>query len=201
MDFFDLRIVNPRDKDIVANAYESASHAKEILDNAVVYNSIDDAVADLSFVAMTSGRVRDIEKKEIYLEKLSNEICGHEKIGIVFGSERTGLTNEELVLADVIVSMHTGLNKSFNLSHAVGIVLYEVFSKNLNPEILPIKKDVATKREIAMFLDKLTANLESRGYFKEAEKKKGQLINIKNLFTRDYLTKQDIKTLYGLLKS
>ncbi len=201
MDFTDLRLVNPRDKDILSKSYKTAPHAEHILDNAKIYPDLLSAISDLSFVIMTSGRNRDIEKKHCYIDELPDVFSqGLGRIGLVFGAERTGLTNEELTFADIVISLRTGVNnKSYNLSHAVGIVLYSLFSR-FNKTPIPNKLDVATKKEVFFFLNNLEEYLDKTGYFRESDKKQGQSINLKNMFTRDYITKQDIKSLHRLLK-
>ncbi len=202
MDFSDLRIVNPRDKDIINKAYEAASHADYILDNAKTFDTIEDAIADLSYVAMTSARPRDMEKEVCDLGDLSSRIPKNlSNIGIVFGPERTGLTNEELALANTIVTLQTGQNnKSYNLSHAIAIVLYQIFSDNSHQNTI-IPPDIATKNDITNLLYSIENLLDSKGYFKEQNKKRGQILNIKNIFSRNYITKQDIKTIYGIINS
>ncbi len=200
MGYSDLRIVSPRDENILTSSYETASHASHILDSAKIYNSLEEATDDLHFIAMTSARPRDIEKKECYLDELPNLIKPqYLKIGVVFGPERTGLTNQELGIADVLVQIRTSdQHKSYNLSHAAAIVLYQLFSFN-NNDYHEQSSDLASKKEIYMFFKKLEAILDDSGYFQEINKKNGQLLNIKNILTRDYFTKQDVKTLYGLM--
>ncbi|AEF97105.1 RNA methyltransferase [Methanotorris igneus] len=150
----ELRIVGNRDI-LDKEAYIRAVHAKDILDNAKFYNSLKDAIEDIDFVVATSGAIggdRNLKRVPITpreFAKRSLEIEG--KVGIVFGREDDGLTNEELELCDLLVSIPTSEEYPImNVSHAVAVILYELYVTRVEHEKeIPynVKMRVASKLE------------------------------------------------------
>ena len=126
------------------------------------------------------------------------------KIGILFGRERTGLTNEELTLCNYFVQIPTTAKfSSLNLSHAVSIIAYEL----LKSSDLQLKADIqglsslATQQEVQLMFDHLETLLDEAGFFKVAEKKANMWRNIRNVYTKANLTTQEVKTLRGMLRA
>ena len=119
--FYDLRLVKPCEINEIA--YARATHAKDILDNAKIFDSFEKATKDLSMLIATTGKIRKISKHVIEPWKIPK----YENIGIVFGRESIGLLNEEIEKCDLVVSIPTSKYRVLNLSHAVGIILYEIF--------------------------------------------------------------------------
>ena len=105
----ELRLVNPREDHLSAKTLSASSNSEEILQNAKVYASTAEAVADLQFVLATTARHRD-QTKMVYnadsgAENIAVRLNQGEKCGLVFGPERTGLRNEDVCLADAIVNV------------------------------------------------------------------------------------------------
>jgi tRNA/rRNA methyltransferase len=138
MGFDSLRLINPCPY-IDGKAKWVAHGAYDILENSVVYPSLKDAITDLDLVIGTTARYRLVKKEYISLNKLQNTLEGQfestKRVGIVFGREESGLTNEEIQICDLTTSIPLKEEfPSLNLSQAVMIYAYEL--SNLPPRLL-----------------------------------------------------------------
>lgn len=150
-----LRIVGSRDI-LDKEAYIRAVHAKDVLDNAEFYDSLKDAIEDVDFVVATSGAVcgdRNIKRVPITPKELAEkqlEVDG--TLGIVFGREDDGLKNEDLELCDLLVSIPTSDEYPImNLSHAVSVILYELYVYSIENEIpynVRMRKASKTEKDV-----------------------------------------------------
>ena len=198
----------PRDNPKSEKALRASSGADEILLNARIFDSLEAACSDLTCLFATTARIRDMVKPvytaEAAVPRLAEQLKKGGRPGILFGPERTGLENDEVAFADGIIEIplnpeHTSLN----LSQAVLLVGYECFKGLLLNRIsVAHETDVlATKSEMDMFLTHLETVLQERDYFKIADKKPRMLRNLTNIFTRNALTAQEIRTLHGVLNA
>lgn len=132
----ELRLVTPRDGWPNFQAQAVAAHAKHIIDAAKVYGTTEEAVADLELVYATCCRMRDMEKPVMTPRELIPTL-GNQKTGILFGPERTGLENPDMVRAAAHIFIPvTEEYQSLNLAQAVAVVAYEWFAA-LTPPPLP----------------------------------------------------------------
>ena len=123
-----LRIVNPRCVWPNDKALATSVGAKDILKKSKVFNSIDSSIADLDIVFASTSRIRKVNKKIIPILDLSKSIKRKKKIGILFGPEASGLSNDELNSADYLVKIPTNKNfSSLNLSHSAIIFSFQIF--------------------------------------------------------------------------
>ena len=123
-----LRIVNPRCHWPNQKALATSVGAKDILKSTKVYNSIEKSIGDLDIIFASTSRIRRINKKIISILDLKNKVKKKRKIGILFGPEASGLSNDEISYADYLVKIPT--NKKFsslNLSHSAIIFCFEIF--------------------------------------------------------------------------
>ncbi|MBR6729777.1 MAG: RNA methyltransferase [Alphaproteobacteria bacterium] len=126
----ELRLVNPRDNHLSPKAISTASGAHQILESAKCFSSLDDALKDIHFALASSARKRDMTK-EIYspedgIKAIQQKISNGEKTAILFGAERTGLENKEIVYSNGIIEIPLNpLHSSLNLSQAVLLLGYE----------------------------------------------------------------------------
>ncbi len=205
---YQMRLVAPRDNPKSEKALRASSGADEILLNARIFDSLEAACSDLTCLFATTARIRDMVKPvytaEAAVPRLAEQLKKGGRPGILFGPERTGLENDEVAFADGIIEIplnpeHTSLN----LSQAVLLVGYECFKGLLLNRIsVAHETDVlATKSEMDMFLTHLETVLQERDYFKIADKKPRMLRNLTNIFTRNALTAQEIRTLHGVLNA
>lgn len=202
---YDLRVVAPKELPDDEKALAASSGADPILKGAKIFDSLNEAVADLSFVLATTARARHISKTVVragdigaYLGKTDPA-----KAGILFGCERTGLENDELECADVLLTIplnpeHTSLN----LSQAVLLVGYECLKALHKGDLKAAKtpeNPLASKAEIQVFLDKLNAALTQKGYYNLSEKRPKMQQNLDNIFLKSGLKRQEVRTLHGVL--
>ncbi len=200
-----LRIVSPRDGWPPSDeAFRLAAKGSFVLDKAMVYDDLNVAIADLNFIVAATARSRYMVKKNMHPKKIV-EYCNQKfdsdiKIGILFGRENNGLTNDELGLADVISVIPTDQqNSSLNLAQAVSIFAYEFFSQ----ECIKIGKsyEICNKEEFNNLFDLLITSLEQKDYFKEKNIKNTMIQNIRNIFVKAELSAQEVRTLIGIIKN
>ena len=207
--FENLRLVSPRDSWPNKSATYTAVEAKDVVHKAKVFHNIDLAVADLDYVFATTSRSRSVNKKIIDLSKaikiIKKQSIHNKKTGIFFGPEASGLSNDDLINANYLVNIPTSNKfKSLNLSHAVTIFAFELFTATIKFE--PIVKnlyrsDDAKKKEVNAFLNFLISHLDKVGFLKPAEKKQQMIRSVKNIFHRSSLSTQEIRTLSGVISS
>lgn len=201
-----LRIVNPRDGWPNQRANELAVSAKDILDNAEIFDNFESAIADINIIYATSARSRNINKENLTPEMMSKEIVSFtkdKKIAILFGRENNGLNNEEISFADKLVSIPVNKDLwSLNLAQAGVVIFYELF-KNLyySPPVAK-EQDLASGEEISGLFTHLENELDRRSFFKVAEKREGMILNIRSMFKRikDFSV-QDVRTFRGIIRS
>jgi tRNA/rRNA methyltransferase len=206
----DLRLVNPRQgwprsdnyRDV---AYSAAAGATDLLDAARVFATVEAAVGDLNAVYATTARERGQMKAVLTPSVAMGAIAAAsgEKRGVLFGPERTGLTNDEVALADSIITFPSSPTyASLNLSQAVLVCGYEWFKaaygdKPPPPAIARSPSPPAQREMLLAFFDYLEGKLDDNGFFRPATKKPGMRRNLRNIFHRMELTQQDVRTLWG----
>lgn len=206
----DLRLVNPRQgwprsdeyRDV---AFSAAAGATGLLDAARVFPSVEAAVGDLHSVYATTARERGQMKAVMTPSTAMAATAGAtgEKRGILFGPERTGLDNDEVALADSIITFPTSpAYASLNLSQAVLVCGYEWFKAAHGdkppPSTIPRAHSPPAEREMLLaFFDYLEGKLDENGFFRPATKKPGMRRNLRNIFHRMHPTQQDVRTLWG----
>jgi len=187
--FSKLNIVSPKQSWPNQKAKATSVGAFDIINNAKIFNNTSEAVQDYNIVFSLSARKRDINKKHISIEKFLKIITikNNLKYGLMFGPEASGLSNKDLSYSNYILHIPTSKKfRSINLSHSLTIICYEIFKKmNLKKfKIKDSKLDIASKKNINLFLNHLKNLLEDRSFFTPPEKKHSMIVNINNLFYR-----------------
>ena len=201
-----LYLVNPRDEWPNKKAEKSAKHAESIIKNLQIFSNLEEATSKFNLVIATTNRQRFLTKKTFNnFNKLSKKFNDYKKIAILFGPENSGLSNEDIRLANVIYTIKTAkLNKSLNLSHAVSVISQEIFSQNIqSSKVLENneKKDQkVTKGELSNFINALIVDLDNKGFFNPTEKKDSMIDNIYSIYNKMDLTKKELKMLWGMHK-
>ena len=201
-----LYLVNPRDEWPNNKAEKSAKHAEGIIKSVKIFSNLEEATSQFNLVIATTNRQRFLTKKKFHnFNKLIKKFNDFKKIAILFGPENSGLSNEDLRLANVIYTIKTAkLNKSLNLSHAVSVISQEIFSQNIqSSKVLENneKKDQkVTKGELSNFINALIADLDNKGFFNPEEKKDGMIDNIYSIYNKMDLTKKELKMFWGMHK-
>lgn len=201
-----LRIVNPKQSPLDPKAISASSGAQSILEEAEIYTTLEEATHDCVYTLATTARKRDMEKPiltpETAVQEIQNTATKNKNIAILFGAERTGLENHEVVSANAIIEIPLNpIHTSLNLSQAVLLVGYEWFkAQNNQPKSAtkPTTK-LASKEELNAFFLRLEDALEKNNYFRFKEKKEHMQHNLRNIFSRNNLTSAEIKSLHGVL--
>jgi len=202
-----LRLVKPRQRWPNDKAVMMAAGADRILDGAVIYDSLEAAIADCAFVLATTARAHDQAKPVVGAAEAAAEMADHvaagETVAIVFGRERNGLENDEVALADRILTLPVNpAFASLNLAQAVVIVGYEWFKLSNGgklPFTMPEKSAPAPKQQLLAFFAALERELETVEFFRPPDKRETMQINLRNIFSRMQPTQQDIQTLHGVI--
>ncbi len=205
----DLRIVNPRDGWPNDKAVASASRASHVIEAARVFATTEAAVADLSFVYATTARDRDLTKEVRGPVHAARHLRALERqgvaAGLLFGRERWGLNNDEIALADEILTLPVVPEfASLNIAQAVIVIAYEWRKQGFEgddaaiPFAMPERSPPATKEELVHLFEHLEGALEERNFFRPAEKKESMVRNLRAIFQRVQLTAQEVRTLRGV---
>ena len=238
--FNELRLINPRDGWPNSDAEPMATHAVDILKNASVHPDLASACFDITELFATTARPREL-KKPVINPRIAAEKCVQNtlknirvdskpgqsveyirnnayKAAYLFGSERVGLTNDDIVLADFIVEANLNPDgKSLNLAQAVVIMCWEFSMITASPQIscdslikMSSQSDMkkqkqknlklsATKKEQAYFFERFDMLLDKWGFFTAADKAPTVKRNLRNFFIKANFTKQELLTWHGIL--
>lgn len=204
----ELRLVRPRDGWPSEKARETSSGATRVIDGVRVFETTREAVADLTRVYATTARPREMVTRVLTPRAAAEEIrseaaAGGARAGVLFGGERSGLDNEDVSLADTIITapLNPGFT-SLNLAQAVLMLAYEwwIAGDATPPERLETNlSEVATKESLDNFVTRLEEQLDEGGFFRSAPMKPTVMRNIRSLFQRARPTEQEINTLHGII--
>ncbi len=226
----ELRLVRPRDGWPNERADAMSAGALSKMPPVQVFDNVKDAIADCHYVAATTARTRDQNKPVLSARELAPEIHMRiqtdQKCAVLFGSERAGLDNDDVALANVIVTIP--LNPEFsslNLAQAVLLVAYEYSQL---PTVIPAPDPVRGKlrtgiqnqhaldarlhghenlespaphAELDNFLERLETELEAHHFFRNEEMRPAMVRNIANVYKRAGVTEQEVRTLQGMLSA
>ena len=203
----DLRLVRPRDGWPSEKAAKASSGADLVIEKARLFNNTSEAIGNLSLVFAATKRERDMTKNAVTLEKAAKEITGVGGIGcgVLFGGEANGLTNDDVSLANSVLTI--SLNPEFsslNLSQAVLLIAYEIFKikGGTAPTQLAIQTNCqANKKEMLGLFNHLENALDDSGFFHVREKRPIVVRNLRNLIQRADPTEQEVRTLRGVISS
>ena len=206
----ELRLVAPRDGWPNEKARAAASKADHVIDGATVFATLPEAIADLNYVVATTARERDGFKPVLGPVEagrtLRARFAAGQGTGILFGRERFGLYNEEVALADEIVTFPVNpAFASLNIAQAALLMSYEWMKSGLaaetdtafrGPEMAP-----APKQALQGLLAHLEEALAARGYFRPAAKRPKMVDNLRAVLTRPGFSDAEIKVLRGVVAS
>ena len=210
----ELRIVAPRDGWPNEAARTYAANATCVVEAAKVFPDLRAAVADLHYVLATTARRRDMRKPALDPEAAMKEILPRtntrQNCGVLFGKERSGLENDDIAIADAIVSapVMPGF-ASINLAQAVLLIGYEwrkaskQAASSTAPAVGGLKVDnaPATQDELIGFFEHLEQELDASGFLFPPEKRPSMVRSIRTMFKRMGATAQEVHTLRGIVAS
>ena len=205
-DLKDLIIINPREKWPNDIAIKASANSKIIIQKSKIYSSVERALLNFHFVIAMSARKRFLQKPyKSNINQLFEQFPINKKTAILFGPENSGLSNEDLKLADLIFHINTSRsNPSLNLSHAVLLISFawrEFFNlRKQKPKDNKLNNKKALKKDFYYFMDFLKKELEEVGFLYPKTKAKSMIKNIETMFIRASLSKTEIQTLWGMIK-
>jgi len=200
-----LRIVNPKCNWPNQKAIATSVGAKDVLKSAKIYDSVEESIGDLDIIFASTSRIRKVNKKIIPISNLKTKIKKDRKVGIIFGPEASGLSNDEISCADYLVKIPS--NKKFsslNLSHSAIIFCYELFqnySRKKTEYKTGYKSLLAKKSEVNNFLSFIIKGLDQKGFLQPDHKRQSMIRNINNIFHRSNLSEQEIRILLGIFST
>ncbi|CDN47690.1 RNA methyltransferase [Neorhizobium galegae] len=206
----ELRLVKPRDGWPSEKARSAASKADHVIDGTKVFETLEEAIADLNFVYATTARERygfkPVRSPVTAAETLRTKFKVGEKTGILFGRERWGLTNEEVALADEIVTFPVNpAFASLNIAQAVLLMSYEWMKSGMEDltetVFLPIEQRPSTKEQVIGLFEHLEEALDARNYFHPPAKKPRMIDNLRAVISRRGFTEQEISVFRGVINS
>ena len=201
----ELRLVSPRCKTKDINAKKMALKGNSILQNATQYKTLLEAISDCPRVIATCGRIDHGEIPLTNTETALKWALSSPKdtpTAIVFGREDRGLTNEELLLANKVLTLKTSnLYQSLNLSHAVGIVLHELNRLNSNEQksIIRSQNNPALPKQIDDFLKDSEDLLLEIGFLLE-HTSDARMSKIRCLLQRAEVRSEEVSLIRGILR-
>jgi len=195
----DPKPIYPNDKILATSV-----GAKNIISKSKNYNNIESALKNIDVVIATSARFRNKNIKHIQLEDLK-KIDYKKKVAFLFGSEASGLSNNEISYANYTLQIPTNPDfKSLNLSHSL-IIIAQVVHSIINSKISIFKKSKkvksASKKDLLLMTNLCIKNLENIGFFKSKEKKPIMLENLRNIFYRMELSSKETRILSSVFAS
>ena len=202
--FKKLVLINP--KPIFPNDKILATSvgARDIINQSKKYDNLEIALSKIDVVIATSARFRNKNIKHINLEDLK-KINFKKKIGFLFGSEASGLSNNEISYANYTLQIPTNPDfKSLNLSHSL-IIIAKCVADIIKSKNIPFKKSKkiksASKKEIQSMLSLCLKNLDEINFFRPKEKKPKMLENLRNIFYKMDLSDKETRILSSVFAS
>ena len=209
----DLRIVSPRDPWPLAETHKqrmaaASSGADAVLDNAKVFETLEAAIADLCYIYATTSRTHDMVNRimtpRAAIPDMVERMASGQQVGVMFGRERTGLVNDQIVLANAKITIP--LNPEFsslNLAQCVLLIGYEWYQAHDKTPDNHIHMGASTRpanrEEYLNFFKRLEGELETAGFFVAEDMRPTMLRSLQNMLQRAEMTEQEIRTWHGVI--
>lgn len=201
-----LNLIDPRADHLAPEAKAMATEGSFLLDAAHVFPTLEQGLASSHIVFATTARPRDMNKEVLTPKQAALEIVqflGDKRtVSVVMGSEKSGLDNDHIALAHKIISIPVSPEfTSLNLVQSTGIVIYEITQalQTFNGTDRANLDALAPRAELLDFLNHLEESLDVAGYFRNTDKKPIMRRTLYNMFARNLLSSQEIKTLHGVI--
>ena len=203
-----MRIVAPRDGWPNSAAVALASGAGRVMDQAGLFPDVQTSIADCDFVFATTARGRELTKPvytpEAAMDHARALVAAGKRVGVLFGPERAGLENEDVVLANAIVTVPVNPEfASLNLAQCVLLMGYEWRRQTQPAEGVVMemaRTEMATGIEVQKLGDHFEERLEAAGFFFPEAKVPGMKASLRNMWSRLGLTKAEVQTFHGMLR-
>ena len=203
--FSKLYIVDPKINFPNHKTKATSVGAYDIINKAIVFDKVEDAINPFNLVISLSARRRDINKKHISLNEFQKILKKKDlNLGLMFGPEASGLSNKDLSFSNYILQIPTSSKfKSLNLSHSLTVICYEIFKvfneKKIKKDNLKLK--ISSKSKISSIIKHLINLLDKKDFFIPIKKKQSMLININNLIYRLEPNDKELRVLASIISS
>ncbi len=216
----EMRLITPRDGWPNDKARIAAAGADFIVDAATAYPSLAEGLGGLNWLVATTARQRNLAKPVLTPEQavaeMRKRLGAGQRVGVLFGAERTGLEQDEIAIADAIVMAPVNTNfASLNLAQAVLLLSYEwmkqsgggtlgrvtTYETAVESGALGRGAAPATKDQLLGFFGQLEDELEKMGFLHPPHKRPTMVQNMRTMFTRMEATEQEVRTLRGIVKA
>ena len=202
--FKKLVLINPKPVFPNDKILATSVGAKDIIKKSKKYQNLEEAIKKIDIVIATSARFRNKNVKHINLIDLK-KVNFKKKIGFLFGSEASGLSNNEISYANYTLQIPTNPDfKSLNLSHSL-IIIAQYVASILKLKNAPFQKSKkiksASKKEIQLMLNLCIKNLDEINFFRPSEKRSKMLENLRNIFYKMDLSDKETRILSGVFAS
>jgi tRNA/rRNA methyltransferase len=201
----DLILVAPRDGWPNEKAV-TMSAGSPVLESAKVEPDLETATAPFHRLYATTARPRGMEKPVLTAREAMAEMRGAieagERVGILYGAEKSGLPNEAIVAADAILTLPVNRDfSSLNLAQAVAVTAYEWTAEEGAAAVFDPVSEIAPREELDRMFEHFEAELERAGFFFPPAKTPVMTQNLRNAFVRGRWTLQEIRTFRGAVKA
>ena len=204
--FSKLSIVNPKINFPNHKTKATSVGAYDIINKAKVFDNVEKAIEPFNLVIALSARKRDINKRHISLQNFQNIIKKKQNlnIGLMFGPEASGLSNQDLSFSNYIMQIPTSSKfKSLNLSHSLTVICYEIF-KLMNENKIKdnnLNLKISSKAKIANTVGHLVSLLDKKDFFKPKEKRHSMILNINNLIYKLEPNDKELRILASIIST
>ena len=203
-DFKKLILIKPKPTFPNDKILATSVGAKNIINQSKVYENLEKAIGNIDILIATSARFRNKNIKHINLEDL-DKIDFRKKVGFLFGSEASGLSNNEISYANYTLQIPTNMEfRSLNLSHSL-VIIGQIVSNILRKKLKAFKRSKkiksASKKEIQSMISLCIKNLEDINFFRPKEKKPIMLENLRNIFYKMDLSDKETRILSSVFAS
>ena len=200
----EMRLVAPRDGWPNPEAGPAASGADAVLEQAQMFDTAEQAIADCNLVFASTVRRRDLVMPVLGPEQMADEIAASAgRSAILFGPERSGLETEEVALANAIVTVPINPDfGSLNLAQAVILLAYECSRRA--PLSQPTVKDAeppALHGELEGLIGQLNDDLEAKGYFHPPSRTQATKNTLRTIFTKSRWSSREVKAVRGIIRA
>jgi tRNA/rRNA methyltransferase len=200
----DMRLVVPRDGWPNPDAGPAASGADVVLEQAEVFGSVEEAVADCSTVFASTVRRRDLVMPVVGPQEMADQIASSPaRSAILFGPERSGLETEEVALANAIVTVPINPEfASLNLAQAVILLAYECSKRsNLAQPTVRDLEPAAPHGELDRLISQLDEELVAKGYFHPPSRTQATRNTLRTIFTKTGWSSREVKAVHGIIRA
>lgn len=200
-----MRLVAPRDGWPNPKAIAMASGAAQVIDHAMIAGTTAEAISDLNYVFATTARNRDLTNKVLAPEEAMAEarsLTGQgATVGVLFGPERAGLENEDIVQANALISVPVNpAFASLNLAQCVLLTAYE-WRRQHSGEQVSENLNRATSIEMQKLHEHFEKRLDAAGFFFPENKRNSMILNLRNMLSRMPMTDADVRLVHGIIRA